>query len=104
MAGALGLAWGDPAAHVLDVLAGLGLTLDSCADKAPDHLAVLMELLAYVVRTRPVEEVRAFCGDHLDWIPELREAAKALEIPWAPAMILETVERLVSVLAASNGE
>lgn len=71
LAGRKGLAWGDPAAHMIEVLNRFGMALNPENPSAPDHIAVLLEFLAFLLENRPLEEAAAFCKDHLDWLAEL---------------------------------
>jgi hypothetical protein len=72
-----GLAWGDPAAHMMEMLDRFGLMPDPQNSKPPDHIAVLLEFLSFLLETRPVGEAASFCADHLDWLPHLRAEAAA---------------------------
>jgi hypothetical protein len=78
LAGTTGLAWGDPAAHMLTLLNRAGLAYDAEPDLAPDHPAVILEFLAFLLEHRPVEEAASFCADHLDWLGDLETEADEL--------------------------
>jgi len=96
LAGRKGLAWGDPAEHVVATLNNLGIALCAEDPRAPDHLAVLLELLAYLIENRPAEEAAAFCRDHLDWLSELRHEATSRGIEGVFQEMVRTVESLVN--------
>jgi len=100
--GTEGFAWGDPAHHMLDVLETFGLGLDPEDERAPDHIAVLLEFLAYLLENRPSAEARSFCTDHLDWLPDLE---KRLEQEAAAPVLIPPVRaarRLISTLVSST--
>ena len=86
---------GDPAAHMQDVLAGFGMLLDPRELQAPDHLAVLLEFLAFLIDNCHREEVESFCRDHLDWLDALREEAERKGIESVLISLIRTAERLV---------
>ncbi len=96
LAGRKGLAWGDTAAHVLATLNNFGIALCRDYPIPPDHLAVLLELLAYLIENRPIEEAAAFCRDHLDWLSDLRQEAKSRGIEGVFLEMVLTVESLVN--------
>jgi hypothetical protein len=72
-----GLAWGEPAVHMVALLDRFGMALDPHEDPGPDHLAVLLEFLGFLLENRPREEVLSFCRDHLDWLADVRARAEA---------------------------
>ncbi|MFH1115516.1 MAG: molecular chaperone TorD family protein [Pseudomonadota bacterium] len=96
LAGRKELAWGDPAAHVLAMLGNFGLALNPQDPRSPDHLAVLLEFLAFLIENRPVGEARAFCRDHLDWLADLRREAASRGIEEVLQEMVLTVESLVN--------
>jgi hypothetical protein len=96
LAGRKGLAWGDPAAHVLATLNNFGITLNAEDPRSPDHLAVLVELLAFLIENRPAGEAAAFCRDHLDWLSDLRHEAGSRGIEGVFHEMVLTAESLVN--------
>lgn len=101
--GTLGLAWGDPAAHMLRTLDRFGIELDPHGDAAPDHAAILLEFLAFLLANRPEEEVISFCKDHLDWLPELRRRAEADSEVLLSALVA-IAEGLVELIISHDGD
>jgi TorA maturation chaperone TorD len=102
LAGSKGRSWGDPAVHMMEVLADFGLTPDPDESLPPDHLAVLLEFLAFLLENRAREEAVAFCSDHLDWLPEVRAKARDLEIEGILHGLVRAVETLLDRVTASE--
>lgn len=73
-AGKTGLVCGEPAAHMAEVLAEFGLTVDPSDPRPPDHLAVLLEFLSFLIEQGSDDDVRSFCSDHFDWLEDLQRA------------------------------
>ncbi len=97
LSGTTGLAWGDPAAHMLSLLNRAELAYDAEPDLAPDHPAVILEFLAFLLEHRPVEEAASFCADHLDWLGDLETEAD--ELP--DGKVLKTLIRASQDLISS---
>lgn len=96
-----GLTRGEPAAHMEEVLRGFGVNLDVLGYHAADHLAVLLEFLAFLLESRPIEEARRFCRDHLDWLDDLKTAATDLCTGELVPATVEAAEYLVSTIVSS---
>lgn len=93
-----GLAWGDPAVHMARLLDRFGMTLDPDEGPGPDHLAVLLEFLGFLLENRPHEDVLSFCRDHLDWLPDVRAKAEAEHAQVLTALI-QGAQQLVQLVA-----
>lgn len=104
LAGRKGLAWGDPALHMLAMLGRYGLALEPLSDKAPDNLTVLLDFMAFLMRNRPHGDVLAFCKDHLDWLPELRKEAEARQVGSMFLAVVETAECLIGHVASLQAD
>jgi TorA maturation chaperone TorD len=76
--GVKGLVWGDSAIHMMDTLRRYGVDFDRARSSSPDHLAVILEFLGFLIETNRIEEARLFAIDHLDWLEPLLEHTKAL--------------------------
>lgn len=108
--GARGLAHGDPARHMERILKNFGMALHAESLQSPDHVAVLLEFLAFLLEERSLQEAAAFCKDHLDWMPALGAALKddgrgvaVLKLVKAVESLIETiVERMKSEAVLSN--
>jgi TorA maturation chaperone TorD len=68
-----GLLLGDCALHIRDIFRALNLDIPPGFQGTPDHLVLELELLSYLYRFAPEEQVRQFIRDHLGWIPNLRD-------------------------------
>jgi hypothetical protein len=95
LGGIAGLTWGDPARHMQDVLGQFGMAVEPNELRAPDHLAVLLEFLAFLIGNRPRKEVEAFCKDHLDWLPRLLQETESTESDGILTLLIRTTELLV---------
>ena len=74
---------------MLDTLKRYGVDFDRTRSSSPDHLAVILEFLGFLLETDRSEEARLFAMDHLDWLEQLLENTKALGLA-------ETVQRPVT--------
>lgn len=61
---------GDPALHIRFILNELQMEIPEEFSQIPDHLTILLELLAYFLEHSPAEFVHEFLGDHFDWVDE----------------------------------
>jgi TorA maturation chaperone TorD len=68
-----GLLMGDYALHMLELYRQSSLEVPEEYRSMPDHLVLEMEFLALLYRHASDEVIERFIGDHLDWIPELKE-------------------------------
>lgn len=68
-----GYLMGDSALHIKYLLKALGFELPSELAQKPDHLAVLLELLAYYIEHLEPEEVLQYLKDHFDWLGEFQK-------------------------------
>lgn len=95
-----GLSRGEPAVHMEEVLRSCGLDPDALETRAPDHLAVLLEFVAFLLESRPAEDARRFCADHLDWLGDLKTAAVTLGGGALTTAAFEATEHLVNVVSS----
>ncbi|AFM24096.1 molecular chaperone TorD family protein [Desulfomonile tiedjei] len=99
-----GLSWGDPATHMIELFDGFGLQLSDPRVLSPDHLSVLLGFLSFLMRTRPVDEARVFCADHMDWLNELMETVRDHEAPECLLLAINATQSLVRCAAAGYKE
>lgn len=71
-----GLVMGDHALHMLELYRQASLEVPEEYRSMPDHLCLEMEFLALLYRWASAEQIERFIADHLDWIPELKEAVE----------------------------
>ncbi len=68
-----GLLMGDSALHLAEIYRLCGLEVSEEYKGFPDHILMELEFLSYLYRGATNVEVKMFIGDHLDWIPLLKE-------------------------------
>jgi TorA maturation chaperone TorD len=76
IASSKGYLWGDSALHIKYLLVELQLKIPEEYAQMPDHLALLLELLAYLLTMPPRVECKDFLVDHFDWLNDLTEAVR----------------------------
>ena len=79
IAGSTGYLMGDAALHARYLLDHYGLSIPPDYQMMPDHLVLLLELAAFLLRQRTDRESRLFLEQHLDWIGQLAEALQKTE-------------------------
>lgn len=97
-----GLAWGDPAEHMLSLFDMFGLNEANRGNVSPDHLSILLDFLVLLLENRPEEEAVRFCHDHLDWLPELVKSAQGVEVPNILVLALRASESLAELVASEK--
>ena len=78
IAGSTGYLMGDPALHARYLLDHYQLQIPPDYRMMPDHLLLLLELLAYLLENRPPEESRTFLNQHFDWLDSFGKAVEAI--------------------------
>ena len=78
IAGSTGYLMGDPALHARYLLDHYQLQIPPDYRMMPDHLLLLLELLAYLLENRPTEESRTFLNQHFDWLDSFGKAVEAI--------------------------
>jgi len=68
---------GDASAHLADIYKALDLAIPPEYSHAPDHLGLELSLMALLVENGSREQQSLFLSQHLDWLPDLLEAADA---------------------------
>jgi TorA maturation chaperone TorD len=69
-----GLLMGDCALHMNELYRHLSLEVPETFRSMPDHLVLELEFLALLYKSASDEQIEQFIGDHLDWMPDLKEA------------------------------
>ena len=78
IAGSTGSLMGDPALHARYLLDHYQLQIPPDYRMMPDHLLLLLELLAYLLENRPPEESRTFLNQHFDWLDSFDKALETI--------------------------
>lgn len=63
---------GDSALHIQYLLDEYGLEIPEELGKKPDHLSVLLELLAFFIDNLTIQETSTFVEDHFDWLADFK--------------------------------
>lgn len=71
IAGSTGYLMGDSAMHMQYLLECYGFSVPPEYRMMPDHLALLLELAAFLIKNRTPEESHLFISQHLDWLDAL---------------------------------
>lgn len=64
---------GDSAMHIRFLLEKFEITIPVEFSNTPDHLVILLELLAYFTENAPEDFTIRFIEDHFDWLDDLIE-------------------------------
>jgi TorA maturation chaperone TorD len=73
-----GLLMGDSALHLLYLYDQCGLNVSEEFSACPDHIGMELEFLATLFDRTTDMEIKRFIGDHLDWVPLLKERLRPL--------------------------
>ena len=79
IAGSTGYLMGDAALHARYLLDHYGLSIPPDYQMMPDHLVLLLELAAFLLRQRTDTESRLFLAQHLDWLGPFAEVLQKIE-------------------------
>ncbi|MCK8825470.1 TorD/DmsD family molecular chaperone [Fuchsiella alkaliacetigena] len=74
-----GYLMGDSALHIKHLMSGLGLEIPREYQQMPDHLTILLELLAYIIEHRQADEIKQFLDDHFDWLMDFKSRLVEIE-------------------------
>lgn len=78
IAGSTGYLMGDAALHAQYLLDHYQLQIPPDYRMMPDHLLLLLELLAFLLENRPTEEVHLFLSQHFDWLADFAQSIDAI--------------------------
>lgn len=73
-----GYLMGDSALHIRYLLQSLGLELPEELRGRPDHLVVLLELLAYFLDRLEFQDTLQYLQDHFAWLPDFHARLKEI--------------------------
>lgn len=93
-----GYIMGDSALHIKFILDEFQMEVPEEFHHIPDHLAILLELLAYFIEHSPNEFVWDYLNDHFDWLEEYLAQLSAVSdtdfYPMVTRMVINHVEGL----------
>lgn len=92
---------GDHAQHIIALCDQLHIAIPQEFSATPDHLALLLELFAFMRANAPAQAWNEFSENHLDWLPTYEEALaerEALEPDQALAQSIRFYEQLTGLL------
>lgn len=72
---------GDAAAHLATLYGALGLEVPPGLSHAPDHLALELTYYGLMLEHGTPEMQATFRSQHLDWLGDLQERARELDVP-----------------------
>lgn len=78
IAGSTGYLMGDAAMHVQYLLDFYGLSVPPAYRMMPDHLVLLLELTAFLLKNQALNESHLFISQHLDWLDSLAHSLAEL--------------------------
>lgn len=89
----------DSALHIKYILDALSLEIPQEYAMMPDHLAILLEIYAFLQIEGMRKEADSFLKDHLDWLPALFKNLQQIE---NADFYLYTVAKLEQLLAMAS--
>lgn len=97
-----GYLMGDSALHIKHLLEHYGLDLPEEFKHMPDHLTLLLELLAYIIDERTPEEKLIFIRDHFNWLDDFKAALTALPDHEIYTKLVELIQECTQAEASYN--
>ena len=94
IAGSTGYLMGDSALHAQYLLDHYGLSIPRDYRMMPDHLTLLLEFAAFLLRNRTNEEAQLFLSQHLDWLEKFAQALNDAEPENEQDLAAKSVYRL----------
>lgn len=70
---------GDSALHMEVLFERLGVSIPDGMETTPDHLIILLELMAVLCRNGNLQYQQSFVKEHFDWLADLKVSAEKLE-------------------------
>ncbi|MGD9678534.1 MAG: molecular chaperone TorD family protein [Vulcanibacillus sp.] len=74
-----GSIFGDPALHIRYLFEQYKLELPNEYANIPDHITLLLEFLAFLIKNRTSTEVKQFISDHFDWLEDFKKELSKTE-------------------------
>jgi len=101
MANMKGWLGGDSAAHLRTLYGAVDISIPPAYSYAPDHLALELEFMAYLMEQGMIAQAELFRSQHLDWIGDLAAAAEAQGVPPFYRDLLSLTARFVACEASA---
>lgn len=90
-----GFFYGDPALHVQYLFREFNLEFPKEYRAMPDHLALLLEFLSFLVEHGTAGQVQSFISDHFDWLEDFIQELKKSDTSLFYISITQIVNQLV---------
>lgn len=100
--GVTGLTWGDCTVHMRDTLERCGIAYDPAMFSSPDHLAIILEFVGFLLESGRPEEAVAFSSDHLDWLESLLTRTQDLKLSEVVQTPINAVIQLRELIISLN--
>ncbi len=101
-----GYLFGDAALHMQYLFGQYRLAIPKEYTNMPDHLTLLLEFLAYLVRNEASELTYQFILDHLDWLAAFKQELKAIKDSTfylnITALCMHAIDEEKAILQKSN--
>jgi TorA maturation chaperone TorD len=89
-----GYLMGDSAMHIKYLLDKLGLEIPKEFEYTPDHITILLELLAYIVESCNSQDAYQYVSEHFDWVEEFYHELQQINA----SLLFKEVTQVVIVL------
>lgn len=74
-----GYIFGDSALHIKYLFNYFQLEIPNEYSSMPDHLTLLLEFLAFLIKNRTSTEVKQFITDHFDWLEDFKKELSVID-------------------------
>lgn len=108
IAGQKGYLMGDGALHIKHLLHSFGLELPPEWSQKPDHIVILLELLAVFLEQLTSHEVEEYLADHFDWLTDFYQQLETVATHdfylIITRLLMSVIEQVPEILAVSIQE
>ncbi len=87
---------GDAAAHMQELVSRLGLELPPEVRGTPDHLAVELELMSFLVEEAGPDAQAIFLAQHLNWLPLLLARSEEAGLKGLYRAVLDMTKQFIA--------
>lgn len=99
-----GMLMGDPAVDILRRYEASGIEIPKEFKDMPDHLALLLEYMAFLCENGTPAEQERFAREHLDWVPELHRSVHACSESRFYRAVADTTDAVVACEERALGD